>query len=92
MNEKEKVIQIQNLSEEVIQMIVKDGYEAESQSLKRAVELLSQVIYDLTIINSNENCNQEETLKGTLAKMKIAHNAISTGIKKRDDQKIVNTN
>lgn len=88
MNEKEKVLQIQKLSEEVMQMILKDDYQAETQLLKRSVELLSQVIYDFSVMSSNENCDKEELLKGTLAKMKIAHNAVSTGIKNHEQNTV----
>ncbi|WP_243385410.1 hypothetical protein [Bacillus kexueae] len=85
MTEVNRIKEIRLLSEEVMQMIVQDHYETHPLLLKRAIELLSQVVFDFSILESDEMCDKEELLKGTLAKMKIAHNAVYTGIGDKDE-------
>ncbi len=75
-----KIEEIKKLSGEVMELIIKDGYQADPFQMKRAIELLSQVVYDFTILQSGEKCDKQELLKGTLAKMKIAYNAVYTGV------------
>ena len=76
MLEKEKVIRIKELSDEIVRKVLHDEYTPDASPLKNVVELLSRSIYDLSEMYLNDQCNHEETLKGTLAKMKIACNTI----------------
>lgn len=80
-----RVQEIQRLSEDVMQMIVQEHYATHPILLKRAIELLAQVVYDFSVLESEEACDKEELLKGTLAKMKIAHNAVHTGVQSKDE-------
>ncbi|PLR69451.1 hypothetical protein [Bacillus sp. UMB0893] len=81
MPEKEKVIKIKGLSDEIVRKVLHDGYTPDASSLKNVVELLSRSVYDLSEMYLNDQCNHEETLKGTLAKMKIACNSIENNQK-----------
>jgi hypothetical protein len=76
MPEKEKVMKIKKYSDDIVRKVLHDEYAPDGDSLKNVVELLSRSIYDLSEMYLNDQCNHEETLKGTLAKMKIACNAV----------------
>lgn len=84
MTEQIKIEEIKKLSEEVMELIMKDGYQTDPFQMKRAIELFSQVVYDFTIIESEAKCDKHELLKGTLAKMKIAYNAVYTGVEQNN--------
>lgn len=76
MTENEKVGEIRSLSEEIVKALLKDGYKENGKDLKEAVELLSRTVYDLSTVYLNKENNNEETLKGTLAKIQISFNAV----------------
>ncbi|WP_044749422.1 hypothetical protein [Bacillus alveayuensis] len=81
MNGEGRVLEIRRLSKLIIQTKLQEGYQLDPRSLLRAVELLSEAIYDFSILQSDEPCDEQEMLKGTLAKMRIAYNIVSTGQK-----------
>lgn len=76
MREKEKAAKIKELSDEILRKVLHDGYAPDAYSLKNVAELLSRSVYDLSEMYVNDQCNHEETLKGTLAKMQIALNTM----------------
>ncbi|MDR0137036.1 hypothetical protein RFW18_04705 [Metabacillus idriensis] len=76
MPEKEKVLKIKEFSDDIVRKVLHDEYSPDAHSLKNVVELLSRSVYDLSEMYLNDQCNHEETLKGTLAKMKIAFNTV----------------
>ncbi|WLR43169.1 hypothetical protein LC087_02905 [Bacillus carboniphilus] len=67
---------IRKLSNEITKAIIHDDFKSSNEQLKRSIELLSQTIYDFTILYDDETKNDEETIKGIQAKMTIALNAL----------------
>ncbi|MFY4776739.1 hypothetical protein [Metabacillus sp. RGM 3146] len=76
MTDNEKIGEIRNLSQEIVKALLRDGYKENGKDLKEAVELLSRTVYDLSTVYLNKENNNEETLKGTLAKIQISYNAV----------------
>lgn len=72
----ERVIKIKQHSEEIVRIVLHDKYIPDSYSQKNVVELLARAVFDLSEMYLNGQCNQEQTLKGTLSKMKIACNGL----------------
>lgn len=77
MAEYERISEIKSISEDIVRTLLQDGFQEDSKKLKEAVELLSRTVYDLSTVCMNRESNHEETLKGTLAKVKISYNAVS---------------
>ncbi|MBD1383288.1 hypothetical protein [Metabacillus arenae] len=85
MGEKEKVQMIKELSESIIRLMLKDGYQKNQAGLASAVELLARCVYDMSVVYQKKDENLEESLKGTIAKMQIAYNSIELNDKKIED-------
>lgn len=76
MQDIERVIKIKQHSEEIVRIVLHDKYIPDSYSPKNVVELLARAVFDFSEMYLNGQCNQEQTLKGTLSKMKIACNGL----------------
>lgn len=76
MNEQDKVKRILEISEDIIRLSVKDNQGKRKSDHEKAVELLARALYDFSIIYLAPQTAQQEILKGTLAKVKIAYNTI----------------
>ena len=77
MTEIEKVRRIQEISNEMIRHFVKDNNGIKESEQERAVELLASAIHDFSAIYLNKKADDEEILKGILAKVKIASNIMN---------------
>ncbi|WP_299092950.1 hypothetical protein [uncultured Metabacillus sp.] len=76
MTEQEKVKLIQEITEDIIRLSVKDHQEKRRSEQEKAVELLARALYDFSVMYLSPQTNHEEALKGTLAKVKIAYNTL----------------
>lgn len=76
MTEQEKVMLIQEISEDIIRISVKDHKGKNMSEQEKAVELLARALYDFSILYLKPHSHHEEALKGTLAKVKIAYNIL----------------
>lgn len=76
MTEQEKVKLIQEISEEIIRISVKDHKGKNMSEQEKVIELLARSLYDLSVMYLKPHSHHEEELKGTLAKVKIAYNTL----------------
>ncbi|KKI93898.1 hypothetical protein WQ54_02300 [Bacillus sp. SA1-12] len=76
MTEQEKVKLIQQITEDIIRLSVKDHKEKRRSEQEKAVELLARALYDFSVMYLSPQSNHEEALKGTLAKVKISYNTL----------------
>lgn len=76
MTEKEKAKRIQQIANEMIKHSVKDVEGRKVSDQDKAVELLARAIYDFSELYLNKKADDDEILKGILAKVKIASNTI----------------
>ncbi|WP_226530216.1 hypothetical protein [Metabacillus niabensis] len=72
----EKARRIKEITNEIIRLYVKDNKGIKESEQERAVELLASAIQDFSEIYLNKNADDDEMLKGILAKVKIASNII----------------
>jgi len=72
----EKARRIKEITNEMIRHYVKDNKGIKESEQERAVELLASAIQDFSEIYVNKNADDDEMLKGILAKVKIASNII----------------
>jgi hypothetical protein len=76
MNEQEKVKLIQEISEDIIRISVKDHKGKTMSEQDKTIELLARALYDFSVLYLSQHSHHEEALKGTLAKVKIAYNTL----------------
>ncbi|KZZ85229.1 MULTISPECIES: hypothetical protein, partial [Bacillaceae] len=76
MSEKEQIQEVHKLSQDILRTLLKDGYEGDNRGLRKAVELLSRSVGDLSVMHDKRDVCHEDLLKGTLAKVRISYNAI----------------
>jgi hypothetical protein len=76
MTEQEKVKLIQEISEDIIRISVKDLKGKNKSDHEKAVELLARALYDFSALYLSPQSLHEEALKGTVAKVKIAYNIL----------------
>lgn len=76
MTEQEKVKLIQEISEDIIRISVRDHKGKNVSEQEKVVELLARALYDFSILYLTPHSHHEEALKGTLAKVKIAYNTL----------------
>jgi|GEM_PF-5299855 len=76
MTEKEKAKWIQEIANEMIKHSVKDVKGRKVSDQDKAVELLARAIHDFSELYINKKADDDEILKGILAKVKIASNTI----------------
>ncbi|WP_191567460.1 hypothetical protein [Metabacillus idriensis] len=77
MQDIERGIKIKQHSEEIVlRIVLHDKYIPDPYSPKNLVELFARAVFDFSEMYLNGQCNQEQTLKGTLSKMKIACNGL----------------
>ncbi|MFC0270650.1 hypothetical protein ACFFIX_04190 [Metabacillus herbersteinensis] len=77
MAERDQVQRIKDISEDIVRKVLRDDYIESQQDMKKTIELLARSVYDFSVIHLDPACNKEETLKGTLSKVKISHNTVS---------------
>ena len=77
MEEKEKLMRIVELAKDVRKLLVQEAFFNRHPELRGAVENLACSVEVLANMHVHEDKNAEDTLRYVLAKMKIAHNAIS---------------
>ncbi|SFI00426.1 MULTISPECIES: LemA domain protein [unclassified Bacillus (in: firmicutes)] len=77
MEEKEKLMRIVELAQDVRKLLVQEAFFNRNPELRGAVENLACSVEVLANMHVHEDKNAEDTLRYVLAKMKIAHNAIS---------------
>jgi hypothetical protein len=75
MTEREKILLIQEISKEMMKHSVKDQKGNHTSEHEKAVELLARAIHDFSDLYLNQQ-NNDEVLKGILAKVKIAYNTM----------------
>ncbi|WP_273131299.1 hypothetical protein ACNRWW_07435 [Metabacillus sp. HB246100] len=76
MDEKEKVLLIQKISEDIMRLSVKDKRGKHESEQDKAIELLARAMREWTVMYLNPHSHHEDILKGTLAKVRIAYNAL----------------
>ncbi|HZH58339.1 MAG TPA: hypothetical protein VEY70_01910 [Metabacillus sp.] len=76
MTEKEKAKRIQEIANEIIKHSVKDVEGRKVSDQDKAVELLARAVHDFSELYLNKKADEDEILKGILAKVKIASNTI----------------
>lgn len=74
--EREKVKLIQEISRELMKNSVRDQKGKYVSDQERAVELLARALYDFSDLHLKEQSDEDEVLKGILAKVKIAFNTM----------------
>lgn len=84
MTEKEKVVAIKNISEDIIRLTVRDQNDKHQTEQEKTVELLARALCDFSVLYLSSQSHDEELLKGTLAKVKIAYNTMNK-VKKSDN-------
>lgn len=77
MEEKEQLMRIVELAKDVQKLLVQEAFFNRHPELRGAVENLACSVEVLANMHVHEDKNAENTLRYVIAKMKIAHNAIS---------------
>ena len=77
MTETAKVVAIKEISEDIIRLTVRDQNDKHQTEQEKAVELLARAICDFSVMCLSSQSDDEELLKGTLAKVQIAYNTIN---------------
>ncbi|WP_175638789.1 hypothetical protein [Metabacillus schmidteae] len=83
MTELEKAKRIREISNEIIKYYVKDNKGGKVSEQDRAVELLARAIHEFSEIYLNKYIDDDELLKGILAKVKIASNTLDQAKKSK---------
>ncbi|MCA1029752.1 hypothetical protein LCL95_01745 [Bacillus timonensis] len=86
MQEREKLIKINQLAADIVKEMVKDGIEYDAFILKNAVENLARSVVDLTDIQLGKDGDVPTALKGTVIKTRLALNSVKN---EREDVLIV---
>ncbi len=76
MTEIENAKRIREISNEILKYYVKDDKGRRVNEQDKAVELLVRSIHEFSEIYLNKDVDDEELLKGILAKVKIASNTL----------------
>ncbi|QGQ46771.1 hypothetical protein [Metabacillus sediminilitoris] len=76
MTEQEKVKLIQGITEDIIRISVTDHKGKKISEHEKAVELLARALHDFSVYYLTPHSHHEESLKGTVAKVKIAYNTL----------------
>lgn len=67
---------IQEIVDDIIRLSVMDKGDRQMNEHEKAIELLARALYDFTVFHQPPYPPNEEALKGTIAKVKIAFNTI----------------
>lgn len=88
MKAKAETVEKMNLyANELIRMIVKDGKSLQEEKLRIAFENVVRAMVDMTNIQLEREKDENDTLKTSLSRMKIAHNCINDGTSSRKKTK-----
>ncbi|WP_377915700.1 hypothetical protein [Bacillus songklensis] len=76
MSEHEQLRRIRELAEGVIQSCLQDGTRYDEPQLRNVIELLARSVVDTANLNLGDDIDPPTSLKATVCKMKMAHNAM----------------
>lgn len=76
MTANKKVELIHKLSEDIIRLSVKDKQDRDMSEHEKSIELLARAMCDFSVMYLTPQTDNEEILKGTLSKVKIAFNTL----------------
>ncbi|MBM7704714.1 hypothetical protein [Metabacillus iocasae] len=74
MSEREQLLRVRELANEIIRLRLQDSAEFSELELKNNVELLARSVIDLVNIQLLEDADSSTSLKATVCKMKMAYN------------------
>jgi hypothetical protein len=84
MSEYGQLQRIRELAQGVIQSCLQDGTQYDELQLRNVIELLARSVVDTTNLHLGDDVDPPTSLKATVCKMKMAHNAMEQQVKKKN--------